>query len=294
MSDMELKTVKNVTGAPQSIVFRGQQFTVGAFGEETFEQDIAGKFIDVCGPAIIDVTEKLGATYAPELVEQTTWVANMTGDPDAPPTVMDRRVGPDKKWTDVAVTNPNAAPRDVGREMKGGHRAYIARDGGLVQLSLPSTHWNIPPFRRRPMPKIAANWFLNRDAHGGAGRGAAIESRPQSDFEPDMSWKLDDMRVYLRLLDPEAPLGYGEDELSKQAAKKKWDVKQAAEELRKAKQLCFKRLYFRLVNPAYRLPTKAEFTEFVTGKSTEQIEEEQVAALLAKSQREVEKAQATE
>ncbi len=285
MQSSSLKTIKNVTGAPQSIVMNGQQFTVAAFGEETFDSAIADKFLAICAPALIDSSEQLGATYAPELAQQTIWVANLTGNPDAPDEVNERRVGQDRKWTDVKVKNPNKEPRTLAREMKGGHKAYIAKDGGLVQLSLPSTQWEIPPFRRRPMPAIAADWFLNRDAHGGGSRGAAIKSRPQSEFEPDMSWPLDDMRIYLRFVDADANLGIGEDELSKTAIKKKWDAKVVAEELRKAKQACFKRLYFRLVNPDYRLPTREEFMEVKLGKSAEQMAEEQVTALLEKSQK---------
>lgn len=91
------------------------------------------------------------------------------------------------------------------------------------------------------------------------------------------------MRSYFRLVDATTDLGIGENELSAKAAKQKWTADKLKEEMRAAKQTLFRRLYFRLVDPAYRLPTRKEFNEFLTGKSEEQIEEEQMQALLEKA-----------
>jgi hypothetical protein len=304
----ELKTIKNTLAIPQNIIYKGRQFVLGPNDEQTFEAVIANAFLEKCEPIVVEVKTELGAVWAPELQARTMWVANVTGNPDAPATVLDRRY--DKlsmRFTEVEVPNPNRKARPIARELKGGHKQYTARDGGLVQESLPSKTWVVPTYRRVPMPEADGEWFLNRDAMCGPSRGAVIRSRPRSDFEPDMTWQYEDMRNYARLVDPTMDIGPDDAgiaravkaEVDKLAFDEKWKPKKievelrerSKEALRKAKQELFHRLYFRLVNPDYRLPTRAEYSEFVTGKSQEDVEEAEVEAILAKAEKANKKAE---
>lgn len=301
MSD-ELKTIKNTLGVPQSVIYKGRQFVLGPNDEQTYDTIIADMFLEKCNPIVVEVKTDLGATWAPELQLKTTWVANVTGNPDAAETVPDRRYDRSMmRFTDVNVPNPNKTARPIARELKGGHKQYTARDGGLVQESLQSRTWVVPTYRRVPMPTEVANWFLNRDGMCGPSRGAVIESRPRADFEPDMGWKYEDMRVYARLTDSSMSLGPDDTAIAKQvkaevdvlAMENEWkprkievELKERAKEaLRKAKQELYHRLYFRLVNPAYTLPTRAEYNEFVTGQSQADIEEAEADALIAKAEK---------
>lgn len=285
----DLKTIRNTSTVAQSIVFKGQQFTLSPHDEQTYEIDVADKFLEFCSPVVVDVSaDSMGSMYAPELIAKTVWLANVTGNPDSPSTVTVTKYmkNGSLRTEKVSMPNPNHEPRSLSWELKGGHKQYTAQDGGLVQLSLTPRMLTIPPFKRRPFASEEAEFFMANDAMTEV-RGAAIRSRAPSDFEPDMTWKLAEMRAFLRLTDPQADIGPDDKMLAEQAAREGWDEKKANEELRKAKQMVMRRLYFRLVDPKYRLPTRKEFNEFLTGKSEESVQKEELSALLAQADKSI-------
>lgn len=285
----QTKTLKNTSGVPQSIVYKGNQFVLSPHDEQTYDAIVADIFLEKCSPIVIDSTERVGDTYAPDFQSNTVWVANVTGDPDAPKEIEITHVDKDtRKWKKSKVVNPNAVARTLSREMKGGQRQYVAKDGGLVNETVPSKMIEIPAYRRRPLPTVQAEWFLNRDAMGES-PGAAIKARSPSDFEPDMSWSVDRLRAYLNYLEPDAGkrgiLGQSEEDLAKKVKEEKMGAVEAKELIRQTKQELVKRLYFKVVNPAYPLPSRIEFEEYLTGKSVAQIEEAEIQALLEKADR---------
>jgi hypothetical protein len=84
----DLKTLRNTSTVAQSVVFKGQQFTLSPHDEQTYEVDVADKFIEFCSPVVVDVSaDTMGSMYAPELIAKTVWLANVTGNPDSPSTV---------------------------------------------------------------------------------------------------------------------------------------------------------------------------------------------------------------
>lgn len=279
----DYRTVKNTSGVPQNVIYKGKQFLLSPFAEDTFSGEIARLFLERCAPIVVDTTENLGSTYAPDAEASTVWIANVTGNPDAPDTVTESRlIKGTRKHEDVEVTNPNKKPRTLSRVENGGHLQYMTKSG-LVQKSLASKVWDVPPFRRRSMPKGSANWFIGRDGTQETGRGAAIVSRAPSVFEPDINWGLDDMRTYMTLTDPTAPIGPSEATLKENNPNaSKFDMEDL---VRVAKAELFKRLYFRLVDPRYRLPTRAEFNEYRTGKSQADLDKEKLDELLNESDR---------
>lgn len=305
----EFKTLRNTMAVPQSIIYNGRQFVLGENAEQTFDSVIADKFLAKCYPVVVDVAQEVGNEVIKEEQKQYEWVANITGNPAAPDKVMGKKYSRDSfKWLEIELKNPNKAPRTLTRTHKGGHLSYTAKDGGLVQQSIPSSDWKILPFRRVQMPTAIAEWFVKRDGTSGDGRGACIMSRPQSSFEPDMSWPLDEMRNYGRLLNPGMDLGQDEgmiaDRVKKNVAKLaktekgkemtedqlKAELKsQLKEALRVAKQAFFHSLYFFLVDPQYTLPTRKEYNEFVTGKAEDEVTEDDLDAILARTEASVNK-----
>jgi hypothetical protein len=277
----QLKTIKNTSAVAQSIIFKGLQFVLQPFDEQTFDAAIADKFLELCAPLVSDATSNIADTYAPDLQLETVWVANMTGSPEAPDKIEVSTFTKNRRWEKLAIPNPNKDARTISREMKGGHRQFFGKDGGMIQESLIGKVYAAPPYRRTPMPKVVADWFLMRDANAHDSRGAVIKSRPPSSFEPDMHWPLAEMRTYLRLIDPMCKLPMGDDELKGRAVQEQWTEQQAKEELRKAKHECLKILYFRVVDPKYRLPTREEFAEFYSGKSAEEVTKQELAAILS-------------
>ena len=139
--------------------------------------------------------------------------------------------------------------------------------------------------------------------------GAVIASRPRSDFEPDMTWPYEDMRNYARLTDPSMDIGPDDariindvkaevDILARDNAWKPRKIEielkeRGKEALRSAKQALFHRLYFRLVNTDYKLPTRSEFNEFVTGRSEADVEEAELERILAKAEKATKAAEKT-
>lgn len=298
------KLLRNTVGVPQSIIHKGKQFVIKPGETETFDDILAAVFLERCAPMVEEVVETGEAKYQSDA--NLVWVANITGNPAASATVKSTAVNREtRKLMEVDVPNPNKAPRTIEREMKGGHKAFYAQDGGLVQLSMGGTYYSIPPRKRIQMPKQIAEWFVSRDNLSGPGRGAVMLCRAPSQFEPDIGWELDDMRAYLRLTDPTADLGPDEATIAQNAKKtvealeegaktsgktytesdKKTDLKhQIQEGIRQAKNSCLITLFYKLVDPAYRLPTRAEFNEFVYGKADEELSDEQLAEILAQSE----------
>ena len=298
MSDIKTKTIKNTSGVQQSVVYRGSQFILQPYDEATYDVVIADLFLEMCAPIVVDTTERIGDTYAPEFQRSTKWLANMTGDPDAPDEVEQTLVDKDtRRWRKLKVPNPNKAARTISRVKYGGQIQYTARDGGLVNQTAPAKTLEVPPFRRRALPIEEAEWFKNRDGLSSS-PGAVIFSRPPSDFEPDMSWPLDRMRSYAQFLDQSAGargvLGPSEEDLVARATGEGFSKVQLAEELRKAKQSLMRWLYFKLVNPDCRLPTRIEFEEWLTGKSAVEIEESEVEKLFEKADRQTKTAKETQ
>ena len=80
---MALVTLKNNTGVPQSIVFNGKQIILESNREQDFIQAVADKFVESRSPLVSVVEEDVGGVYEDE-DDGLIWIANITGNPDAP------------------------------------------------------------------------------------------------------------------------------------------------------------------------------------------------------------------
>ena len=289
---MALVTLKNNTGVPQSIVFNGKQIILESNREQDFIQAVADKFVESRSPLVSVVEEDVGGVYEDE-DDGLIWIANITGNPDAPEKVLSK-LFVDRRWQMVEIDNPKREPRMLVNKFDMGMKSYIAKDGAIEALNLPKRRIEIPPFKRRALPSNQAKWWLNRDAISEAAiRGCSIKSRAPTEFEPNPKnvddWSLDDLRAYLKLMDPGAEMGRSEasvvSEAKKRGHRKPEEVSAHIEE---EKYLITKRIYFRLVDPQYSVPTKSQFLEFVHGqKEIKPIEEDIAAELIEKSAEQV-------
>jgi hypothetical protein len=227
--------------------------------EKIVSEEIATKFLEICQPYVTEIkTDLLGKVDSSVKLDKI-WIANMMGNPDAAENI-ETRSFIDRQWKTVSVSNPKKEARMVGRKLDLGQREYVGKDGLRDMLNLGTIVLSVQPYTRKEFDRAEGEWFLQRDGNQDVGmRGAAIRSRPPSNFEPDMNWSLDDMRMYLYLADNNAALGIQENDLRTKCASDKSDPDI---ELQKAKILCMKRLHFRLADPQYRLPTKAEFDDY--------------------------------
>lgn len=126
-------------------------------------------------------------------------------------------------------------------------------------------------------------------------RGAAIKSRAPSDFEPRPNtiddWSLDDLRAYLKLMDPEAENGRSEEQVIRDAKKRNHRKPEEIEvHIEEEKSLIMKRLFFRLADPQYPVPSRRDFNEFIRGAVQQEVQVEddvvdQVEKQLTKARR---------
>tara|TARA_Y100000310_G_scaffold330333_1_gene401785 strand:- start:7 stop:930 length:924 start_codon:yes stop_codon:yes gene_type:complete len=259
-------TLRNNTGVPQSIVVKGRQVVLDAKAEGSFDEDIAKKFIENRSP-LVSVVEESPDIYADS--SDMVWIANFTGNEDLPE-VINVKQWASGRWVHADVPNPKREARVIERYMDLGMQGYTARDGVFEMNNLPKTRFRLPPYTRRLFPKNLASWSLQRDSIGDL-RGSIVKSRAPTAFEPDESWSLDDVRGYLRLIDPHAKVGPSQLEVIEKAAKDPEAVRAGdsgmAAYVRDAKKTVLRRLFFRVADPRYHLPTREEFNEFMSGES---------------------------
>ena len=262
-------TIKNNTGVPQSVVFKGQQIILDANGQKSFDQEVAEHFLNNRSPLVSKVEE------SPDIYDTGTemvWVANFTGNKELPETISVKQWA-GGRWVWAEMPNPLREPIVAERFMDGGMKEYTAKDGAPEAHNLAKIRFRLPPFTRRLFPKNLASWSLHRDAVGDL-RGSIMKSRAPSSFEPTEAWTLDDMRGYLRLIDPAAKVGPSEVDV-RSAAGKDPEAVRAGESgiqayVNDAKREMLNRIFFRVADPQYHLPTREEFYEFMRGEAPAQ------------------------
>lgn len=279
---MELVRIKNNTVHDQYVIYKGTQVILSPEEERTVEKALGDLFLQKCPSHVSEI--KIGEEYLDnDKDNETVWIANVTGDPRQPEKFTTKRYSKANGWQRVDIDNPKRKPFTIKRSMGGSMVEYTNKDGILEGLNKWGRDYTIPPFQRAPFPRHVARWFLNRDAlQMPEMKGACIKSRPKSHFEPDSSWPLDDIRSYFKLLNPVADLGPAEKEIThyKNGQKRK-DQGAAQIELANAKVEILKQLYFYLVDPKVRLPSRAEFVEFRDGvEEEEELSVEEAARLL--------------
>ena len=255
--------IHNLSSIPQFVVHQGVRHSIRAHEEKLFPHDIAEKFISTCVGKVVKATNDFGTPQKDTSVTKTVWLANVTGDPDSPDTVFiksyDRNT---KSWGEREIHNPVKDPRPIRYKARGTAQVFTASDGALEAKNIPGRMLELGPYKRVEWPANYGTWFIGMAATPmpqvrGLYLSAVIASRPPSTFEPDMDWPLDEINCYLSLVDLDAPQGPGEKDI---LSGPDHDVR-----VHEAKRIAMKRLYFRLVYPMYRLPTRSEFTEAFSG-----------------------------
>ena len=257
---MQLR-IRNTTGEKQAIVWKNKQIVMQAHEEGLFDAPLAEAFLERLAPAIINVSkERIGKVVETEVKRRRIYIANMTGNPDAPDTI-EARVWENKRWGSHGEPNALKTPMQLTEMLEGPQTEYTDKYGYPAAFNMVARAVSVPPYTRAVMDEGIGLWFLNRcylstPSSGDSRVVKAIECRPPHNFEPDIDWSLDDMRAYLQLADPNATLGPTEAEIHTANAEDE-DAAEAA--LRDASLLCWRRIYFRLVDSKYRLPSKSEF-----------------------------------
>ena len=260
-------SIKNNTGVPQSVVFKGRQIILDAHGQGSFDSEIADHFIENRSPLVSKIEEE--ADLFDPSASEMVWVANFSGNKELPEAINVKQWA-NGRWQWADIPNPLRDPVVVERFCDGGMNEYTAKDGALEAHNQPKIRFRIPPYTRRLFPRDLATWSLHRDAMNSI-RGRIIRSRAPTNFEPNNAWGLDDARGYLRLIDPSAPVGPSESDVRSNAAKDPEAIRAGESGLRayvdEAKRVLLHRIFFRVADPQYHLPTREEFNEFMSGEA---------------------------
>lgn len=256
---MELKTLKNLSNQPIWVVFKGRQIVIPAGEVNDVDVEVAKLFLEKFEElGVLEEVSEIGSVYDTKASNEV-WVANITGDLDAPPEI-DVKRSEKGRWYVMKVPNPLKDPYVVTRTMKGGMKEVIGKSG-LEGMNLLPVAIKVPPYRRVKLPPHVAKWFLQRVAMSGV--KDCIKSRAPSEFEPDSTWAINDLRTYLQLIDPTVDggqLGPMEYKIrAKSYGSGEGGRRNLQKALREAKDRLLKRIFRRVFDPKYRLPTKAEF-----------------------------------
>lgn len=207
----DIKTIKNGSGREVVVLINGQREEIKPGQVLTLTATKADAFIAKCSDVveIKEVPLNFGGVQADTLAGATVFIANMTGNPNAPETIVARRMvreGGGSRTANVEVANPNREPRLVGRDMDLGQSVVSGRSGD-ESLNHGKLRLEIPPYQRVQWPVNAAEWFINRDSMMEQEcRGQVRRCRPPSPSDPDLHWDLDDLRSYYELVFGKAPV----------------------------------------------------------------------------------------
>jgi hypothetical protein len=263
----DLKKIRNTTSVRQSVVHNGTRIVLEPFGEQLVNADVATKFTQQLPGMVEDATNEDSTIYRGPSKPETMWIANMTGNPDceAQVTVTGWK---NKRPEAVEVEHPLLQARTLRWPQEGPQVEYIAKDGVPEAKNMGVTWIVIPPYKRVELPRHLGMWVLNQaNVEAAVSRGArrypvALESRPPSPYEPNMNMSLDEMAIYFELMDPNSTRPPLEKELRTKAKKQRWSDPKLELELSQARDLAWKRLFFRLIDNTKIVPSPAEFQAY--------------------------------
>lgn len=276
MSDFA--TLQNLTERPLPVVYKGRAKTIPPKGTLSETADFIAFAKKQFGNFVVELTEQATVSYVEPEPDTDMFVANMSGDPDAPLSFITATKKNKKSglWEDVVEPNENRAAQVVEESLGQRHVNYegmLAMGGGETTFTQIGTNTvtklgktiRILPFQRVKVPRELGYELLKRDAQRPRHqRGKVVKARSPESFEPKMSWSLEQKRAWLELVDDTfrknpAALGPTEDELRAQHPDKEVADAIVAEANHALYARCFVRMVPDNGNP---LPTARDFEIF--------------------------------
>ena len=245
--------LENMSAVPQSVYdSEGKRYQLLGNGVDTFPEHIARLFLD--GEAARFVQPFVSVDIPPRPGMPIIWMANMTGNPFAPPEVEVERKEHDN-WVKVTVPNPMREPQVLEWSIRRDQETVPGADGQPDVINHPPQRLRLAPFQRHPIPANIMMQLETSDSlqPGEHHRGKIMHCRAPSPGEPDETWKYDEIRAYAHLVDensfndvtfpPSSKLETGTD-------------------INRIKLALLRHLFFRLVDDRFRLPTRAALSRF--------------------------------
>lgn len=278
MSDYEFVTVQNfVSEKLKSYTEDGQLVELGPRGSQQAVRDMT---VEEFKALQADYGDKVGlvergAKSVSKFVQpriERVWVANMTGNPDAPEMVPGYN---NKGEFGDLEPSPKKKARTLYIQGVGRYDEEKRSEGGIIlKKTWPGREVSLEPFTQIEVTKGEAHAFLFADQILPEGhRGSCVVSEDISiHFQPEISWDLDTRRAYLEMLPEdgdEFPAGkkvLGQSEGELRDSLKAEHPREVARALDAAKRVCWERIVLRLFRPAIKKPTQKQFEQFVSKK----------------------------
>lgn len=267
MSSHRPVSIRNVTSIEQYVLIDGRRFSVGPFQIRVYEEPIARAFLERCAPRIVR-EGGISAVDEDRPRFDRVYLYNLSGNPDAPAEVP-AVVFEEGRTINKMIPNPLKDATTVKRMLKGGE-IQVSVKGEATSRRLPEREVYVHPWTRKVFEVPEADWMLNREGMKPRLAHMLGRSRPPTNFEPDESWEMDDILIYAGIIDPKMKRVPNEKKLRDlrpvnlralvaELGDEVLAVRSGDEVVDRAKDLMLKRIYFRVANPMYNLPTREEF-----------------------------------
>jgi hypothetical protein len=251
--------IRNRSKIDQFIIVGGDKIEIKAFQTKVVTPALADAFTQACAPHVVRETggiDVIDDTSGMPQVEYV-WLMNATGDPDSDAELRIRKPTKDGSIEEV-IPNPQHEPIIVRQRMQGGQRKALIK-GEETVWNMGAVDITIFPFSRKAFDKNTADWLLRRDAgQMQTMRGCIKPARAPSGNEPNDTWELEDLQLYAMMLGIEQ-YGASRSTLEKEASRLGRSILEVVDD---TKTELLKRLFFRIADRDYPLPSQEQWEEF--------------------------------
>lgn len=272
--EVKLKTLRNKRRGQMSLLV-GEGYALEGGSEITLPKNLADEALELYPEDLEEV--EFGA-LGKDVVEEKSrlvYLANLSGDPDAPGRVTVRVRKDPSTGAPVEITEENrlAKATPFKHEYTSGQFPETFTANGVKQQKGNPRHKLVvePGTRIGVERRIAEGLLASASLNKPESRRWVIEARePGKHFEPRQTWSLDQLRAWLYMVEKDLKIcGPSEADLRKSIRPQtsaKADI--AVEE---ARRLMWRRCWLRMVDPLKDIPGKSAFERFV---GLEQIQEQ--------------------
>lgn len=279
---VNLIAYRNKTRDKLHLLVGAEKFEVGPLDEILFTATEAELAEIKYGDVLEKVPEGgLGTLQKDRDPEAPIYIANMSGNPDAPEKIA---TGTHKnKMTGLEEIryemNMLAVPRDyhIWRRPK---PERVTIGSSTVDRKLPKKKYSVEVGKVTPFaPKLAGAFFRSAASLNKNAQGWIIASRPQDFYKPDDTWAYDEIVMWLDLVKHDFHASeYPTEGTIRQDA---GGEVRAERKVYEAKRDMLKRVFFVAADPQYVIPSRSEFEAYL-GKNQDVVARSESSELTEK------------
>lgn len=266
-----VKTIQNTSSIEQICLCEGEQYVLKPKEEKRVSAELADAFILQC-QYVQAVEDDIGGEYEGESEDGYIYLANMTGDPEAPDEVSIKYYSSEhRSWMFRNIANPKKIPRDIRFKYDPGQEVYQDAKAGIMGKNLDPIMVKIPKYKVRKIKADLAKNMLRRDSNNEPFLvGSILKSRKPPLWRPLENWEFEEIRDWVELHNSGVDLGPTREDL-REAASNDRELEFFVSE---AKQDLLVKAHFVIANPKKKLFSKAEFLEWKAAKAAKKKLEE--------------------